>query len=126
MNTKQILMLAGGAIAGYLIYDKFIKKNGGTTESFANIEGTETDVPCSAVESQLLAQTYGADNPCGKFCDESGGVWHGYETALDGNVGHCTYSGMSVFPSKPVKKETIARNVSRPNPFDAFMKNRTR
>jgi hypothetical protein len=34
MNTRNILMLAGGAIAGYLIYDKFIKKNGGT-ESFS-------------------------------------------------------------------------------------------
>ena len=34
MTTRGIIMLAGGAIAGYLIYDKFIKKSGETTESF--------------------------------------------------------------------------------------------
>jgi hypothetical protein len=36
MGIKNIILFAGGAVAGYLVYERFIKKNGEATESFAS------------------------------------------------------------------------------------------
>ena len=81
MNTRGIIMLAGGAIAGYLIYDKFIKKNGGeTTESFTGRKRTISRLKagelsyrdCCCNDGSTHRVTKNASCPCGVNTNQAG------------------------------------------------------
>ena len=118
MNTRGIIMLAGGAIAGYLIYDKFIKKNGGeTTESFAGRNrvrrpttqkagGTNTKLCMCGGRLIPVTWEYGQSEPsCDNFFDPND---------VNRRCGDLQR-----------RESRVSMNTSE-NPFRKFMKNATR
>jgi hypothetical protein len=114
MNTRGIIMLAGGAIAGYLIYDKFIKKNGGeTTESFTGRNRMRRPTTQKAVVNSSY-----------EHCCCQDGV-----TGFASLGVKC--SDLQDYPAPckkcaPVMKQPRASMNTSENPFRKFMKNATR